>query len=117
MLSLEIVNRNFLRARWSNYCLWNWQQYLARLILGHVCLRSLLPIARSQRLCLSTSRDHGLGLPDGYRASIIRVLIDIDLEIAVVGLMLVYYRGNLGERVVLMMKMLTQRWTTVRWTF
>ena len=72
-------------------------------------------MARSHRLCLITSRDHGLGLPDGYRTSIIRVLVDIDLEIFVVAVMFVYYRGSLGERVVLMMKMLTQRWATVRW--
>ena len=67
-------------------------------------------------LCLITSRDHGLGLPDGYRTSIIRVLVDIDLEIFVVAVMFVYYRGVLGERVVLLIKMLTQRWATVRWT-
>jgi hypothetical protein len=45
------------------------------------------------------------------------VLVDIDLEIIDVAVIFVYYRGSLlGERVVLMMKMLTQRWATVRWT-
>ena len=48
--------------------------------------------------------------------SIIRVLADIDLEIFVVAVIFVYFMGSLGERVVLMMKMLTQRWATVRWT-
>ena len=73
-------------------------------------------MARSHRLCLITSRDHGLGLLDGYRTSIIRVLVDIDIEIFVVAVMIVYYRGILVERAVLMMKILTQRWATLRWT-
>jgi hypothetical protein len=44
------------------------------------------------------------------------VLVDIDLEIFVVAVMFVYYRGVLGERAVLLIKMLTHRWATVRWT-
>ena len=74
-------------------------------------------MGKRHRLCLSTSRYHGIGLVNGYRTSINSVLVDVALEIFIEAAIFVYCMGNLlEERRVLVMKKVTLRWTTDRWT-
>ena len=72
-------------------------------------------MGKRHRLCLSTSRYHGIGLVNGYRTSINSVLVDVALEIFIEAAIFVYCMGNLlEERRVLVMKKVTLRWTISR---